>query len=149
MSERQWKPHVTVAAVIEREGRFLMVEERINGEIIYNQPAGHLEEGESLIDATVREVLEETACHFTPEALIGFYRWRNPANGVTFVRVALAGHCSEPEPGRTLDKGIIAARWFTRAEIAKLRVRSPMVTRCIDDYIAGVRAPLSLLVDLG
>ncbi len=149
MSDRIWKPHVTVAAVIEREGRFLMVEERIHGEIIYNQPAGHLEEGESLIDATVREVLEETACHFTPQSLVGFYRWRNAQTGVTFIRVALAGECSEPELGRTLDEGIIAARWFTRDEIAKLHVRSPMVTRCIEDYCSGARHPLSLLVDLG
>jgi ADP-ribose pyrophosphatase YjhB (NUDIX family) len=148
MSERPWKPHVTVAAVVEREGRFLMVEERINGEIIYNQPAGHLEENESLVDATIREVLEETACRFTPEALVGFYRWRNPRSGVTFIRVALTGHCSEPEPGRTLDQGIVAARWFTREEIGGLLVRSPMVLRCIDDYLAGARHPLSLLVDM-
>ena len=149
MSARIWKPNVTVAALIERNGKFLLVEEMINHEIIYNQPAGHLEEGESLVDATVREVLEETACHFTPEALLGFYRWRNPHSGVTYLRVCLTGRSSEPEPGRSLDEGIIAARWFTRDEIAALRVRSPMVLRCVDDYIAGIRHPLSLLVDLG
>jgi 8-oxo-dGTP pyrophosphatase MutT (NUDIX family) len=126
-----------------------MVEERINGEIIYNQPAGHLEDGESLVDATVREVMEETARRFTPEALVGFYRWKNPQNGVTFIRVSLTGSCSEPEPGRTLDKGIIAARWFSAEEIRKLHVRSPMVLRCVDDYCTGARYPLSLLTDLG
>ena len=149
MSARIWKPHVTVAAVIEREGRFLLVEEQINGALICNQPAGHLEDGETLIEATVREVLEETACHFTPEALVGFYRWRNPETGVTFIRIALSGSCSEPEPGRALDRGGVAARWFTPEQIAKLRVRSPMVMQCIEDYRAGANYPLSLLVDLG
>lgn len=137
-----------MAAVIERDGRFLLVEEAINGEIIYNQPAGHLEEGESLIEASVREVLEETACHFTPESLVGVYRWRNPASGVTFLRVAFSGTCSEPEPGRSLDEGVLAARWYTRDEVAALRLRSPMVLRCIDDYLAGARHPLSAIVEL-
>jgi len=137
-----------VAAVIERDGRFLLVEEAINGQIIYNQPAGHLEEGESLIAATVREVLEETARHFTPEALIGLYRWRNPDTGVTFLRVALSGTCSEPEPDRPLDEGVLAARWYSRDEVARLRLRSPMVLHCIDDYLAGSRYPLSVLVDV-
>lgn len=149
MNTRIWKPNVTVAAIVERDGKFLLVEERISGEIIYNQPAGHLEQGESLIDATVREVLEETACRFTPEALVGFYRWKNPHSGVTYLRACLTGPCSEPEPGRALDEGIIAARWFTREEASKLPTRSPMVLRCIDDYLAGARHPLSLLVDLG
>lgn len=147
-ANRPWKPNATVAAVIERDGRFLLVEEAINGEIIYNQPAGHLEEGESLIDATVREVLEETACHFTPEAVVGIYRWRNPASGVTFLRVALTGSCSDPEPGRALDEGVLAARWYTREEIAGLKLRSPMVLQCVDDYLAGRRYPLSLLVEV-
>ncbi|MCK9531888.1 MAG: NUDIX hydrolase [Gammaproteobacteria bacterium] len=147
-ANRIWKPHATVAAVIERDGRFLLVEEAINGEIIYNQPAGHLEEGESLIAATVREVLEETARHFTPEAVVGVYRWRNPHSGVTFLRIALTGTCSEPEPDRTLDEGVLAARWFTREQAARLKLRAPMVLRCMDDYLAGARHPLSLLVDL-
>lgn len=137
-----------MAGVIEREGKFLLVEEAINGEILFNQPAGHLEEGEGLVEATVREVLEETARHFHPEAVVGLYRWRNPANGVTFLRVALTGSCSEPEPGRRLDDGIVAARWFRREEIVALRTRSPMVLRCVDDYLSGARYPLSLLVDL-
>jgi ADP-ribose pyrophosphatase YjhB (NUDIX family) len=147
MSANIWKPNVTVAAVIERDGRFLLVEEAIGGEVIYNQPAGHLEDGESLLAAVTREVLEETACHFTPEALLGVYRWRKPDGSVTYLRVAFIGSCSEPEPGRNLDEGVLAARWYTRDEAAALRLRSPIVLRCIDDYRAGIRHPLSALVE--
>lgn len=137
-----------MAAVIERDGRFLLVEEAIGGEIIYNQPAGHLEDGEGLLEAAIREVLEETACYFSPEALIGVYRWRNPESDVTFLRVAFSGTCSEPEPGRSLDDGVLAARWYTRDEVAALKLRSPIVLRCVDDYLAGIRHPLSVIVDI-
>jgi ADP-ribose pyrophosphatase YjhB (NUDIX family) len=148
MNATIWKPNVTVAAVIERDGRFLLVEEAIGDEIIYNQPAGHLEEGETLLAAVAREVLEETACHFTPEALLGVYRWRNPDSSVTYLRVAFSGSCSEPEPDRPLDEGVLAARWYTRDEVAALRLRSPTVLRCIDDHRAGIRYPLSALVEI-
>lgn len=139
---------LTVAAVAEREGRYLVVEEEADGGLKLNQPAGHLEPGESLLQAVERETLEETACHFTPRALLGVYRWRNPA-GVTYVRFAFIGEVDGPVPGRTLDAGIVRALWLTpdalRAQAA--RHRSPLVMRCIDDHRAGRRYPLDLLVD--
>jgi 8-oxo-dGTP pyrophosphatase MutT (NUDIX family) len=144
-----WNPHVTVAAVIERNGRFLIVEEVSNGQLVYNQPAGHLDEGESLITAAVRETLEETAWSFTPDALVGIYRWRNPGSNNTYLRVCFTGQCTTHDPNQTLDEGIVRALWLSRAELcASGRLRSPMVLRCIDDYLAGSRYPLSLLSDL-
>jgi len=145
-----WKPHVTVAAVVEREGRFLIVEEEADGRVVYNQPAGHLDEGESLTAAVVREVLEETAWHFRPEALLGVYRWTNPETKITYLRVCFRGECDAHEPRRALDKGILRACWMTRAEIENLKsqLRSPLVLRCVDDYLAGKRYPLALLTDM-
>ncbi len=144
-----WKPHVTVAAVVERDNRFLIVEEISDGRLVYNQPAGHLDEGESLIMAVARETLEETAWSFIPEALIGIYRWHNPGNNRTYLRVCFAGHCTSHNPHQALDTGIVRAAWLTRAELSTSgQLRSPMVLRCIDDYLAGLRYPLSLLNDL-
>ncbi len=144
-----WKPHVTVAAVIERNSRFLTVEEVSDGQLVYNQPAGHLDEGESLITAVVRETQEETAWSFTPEALVGIYRWRNPDNNSTYLRVCFTGQCTSHDPNQRLDTGIVRAEWLSRAELdASGRLRSPMVMRCIDDYLAGIRYPLDLLSDL-
>lgn len=145
-----WKPNVTVAAVVERDGRFLLVEEAADSRLVINQPAGHLDEGESLIDAVVRETLEETAWHFRPEALVGIYRWRHPGKRVTYLRFAFAGAALRHEPERRLDDGIIQAIWLTPAELsaASDRQRSPLVQRCVDDYLAGRRFPLSLLTDL-
>jgi ADP-ribose pyrophosphatase YjhB (NUDIX family) len=146
-----WKPHVTVATVAERNGEFLMVEETVDDFVCFNQPAGHLDEGESLLHAVVRETLEETAWHFEPTHLIGIYRWRNPADGKTWVRACFTGHCLRHEPERQLDDGIIQAHWLTRAALAARapQLRSPLVLRCIDDYLAGHRYPLTLLQDLG
>lgn len=145
-----WKPHVTVAAVIERKSRFLMVEEASDGTLVFNQPAGHLDEGESLIRAAVRETQEETAWTFIPEALLGIYRWRNPENGSTYLRVCFTGQCTSHDPSQTLDSGIVRAEWLSRDELsASNRLRSPLVLRCIDDYLAGIRYPLNLLSDLG
>lgn len=143
-----WKPHVTVAAVIERGGKFLMVEERVDGQTAINQPAGHLESGESLLQAVVRETLEETGRHFTPQGLVGIYRWQNPG-GQTFLRFAFCGRVTHAEPEAPLDDGIIRAGWMDPEEIhrARSRHRSPLVQRCIDDFRNGVRAPLDLLVD--
>lgn len=146
-----WKPSVTVAAIIEQDGRFLLVEEETPDGIRINQPAGHLEAGESLEEAVIREALEETACDFLPEALVGMYMSRNVASqragkDATYLRFAFAG-----KPGtqhdRPLDTGILRTVWMTRDALAACpeRHRSPLVLRCIDDYLAGQRAPLSLI----
>jgi ADP-ribose pyrophosphatase YjhB (NUDIX family) len=144
-----WKPDVTVAAVIEQQGRYLLVEELQEGVSVFNQPAGHLEAGENLPAAVIREVLEETTRVFTPTAALGVYLWHNPA-GVTYLRVAFSGTCSAPLAGRTLDTGIIATHWLTHAEIIALgaRLRSPLVLRCIEDYEAGQRFSLSCFQQL-
>lgn len=138
-----WAPHLTVAAIVERQGRFLMVEECVENAAVFNQPAGHLEDGESLLDAAVRETLEETGRRFTPRGLIGIYRWRHPYKPLTYVRVAFCGEVSEPEAERMLDEGIIRSLWMTRDELARQphRLRSPLVLPCIDDYRRGVRYP--------
>jgi 8-oxo-dGTP pyrophosphatase MutT (NUDIX family) len=138
-----WKPDVTVAAIIERDSRFLLVEERIGGRLVFNQPAGHLEDGESLPHAVVREVLEETAWHFTPSALVGVYLWRS-ARAHTTVRFAFAGSVSNFDGTRTLDPPVLATHWLTREQISCRReqLRTVLVTRCIDDYLAGRRLPL-------
>lgn len=142
-------PHVTVAAIAEREGRFLMVRERIDNLIRYNQPAGHLEAGESLVEAVIRETLEETAWHYQPEAVIGLYRWVAPTN-ITFLRVAFSGTVTQHMPSRALDNGIEAAEWLMPSAIERLdqQLRSPLVLQCIADYQAGYRFPLSVLRDL-
>ena len=142
-----WKPHVTVAAVIERDGQFLLVEEETDDGIRFNQPAGHLECGEALTEAVIREVLEETAYHFVPKTLIGIYNWRNEAKDITYLRFAFAGEIVGHEEGRSLDQGIIAARWVSLGEIRALqnRHRSPLIMRCIEDWQAGKRYPLDLI----
>ena len=150
MDEKVWKPNVTVAAVVEREGRFLLVEEESDQGLMLNQPAGHLEADESLIEGVARETLEETAFEFTPEYLVGVYRWRHPARKITYLRFALAGTLGTHHAGRTLDTGIVRALWLTAAEVraSRNRHRSPLVVRCIEDYLRGARAPLDMLVDL-
>lgn len=136
--------------MLEHAGRFLFVEERAGGRVVINQPAGHLEDGESLTDAVVRETLEETAWHFRPEALIGIYQWRHPDNGASFLRVAFTGRTLKHEPSRPLDTPILRTLWLDRAELlaANGRLRSPMVLRCVDDYLAGRRYPMAALSDL-
>ena len=143
-----WKPNVTVAAVVQRDGKFLLVEEETEAGLAFNQPAGHLEAGESLIDAVVREALEETAYHFKPTHLVGIYNWPHPTKEVTYLRFAFAGELHGWEAGRRLDDGIVAARWLTHAEVraSTERHRSPLVRRCIEDLVAGKRYPLDLLV---
>lgn len=143
-----WRPDLTVAAITQRDdGRFLMVEERIGGTLVFNQPAGHVEDGESILDAMVRETLEETAWQFVPRHLVGLYLWRNPANGRSVLRVAIAGDARAHDPARKLDHGILAAHWMSReALIAQpARLRSPLVLQCIDDHLAGRRFDLSAL----
>jgi ADP-ribose pyrophosphatase YjhB (NUDIX family) len=142
-----WKPHVTVAAVLERDGKFLLVEEKVNEQICYNQPAGHLECRESLIDAVKRETLEETAHHFVPKYLVGIYNWRNEAKDITYLRFAFGGEIVGHDATRPLDDGIIAARWLSLDEIRALEAqhRSPLILRCIEDWRAGKRFPLELM----
>ncbi|MCB1939961.1 MAG: NUDIX hydrolase [Rhodocyclaceae bacterium] len=145
--DRVWKPNVTVAAVVARGDRFLLVEEETSDGLRFNQPAGHLEAGESLIEAAAREALEETAHPFTPTALIGIYQWTRPDGEVTYLRFSFAGDAGQCIAGRALDAGIVRAVWLTRDEIVACRERhrSPLVLQCVDDYLAGRRMPLALL----
>lgn len=149
MSEQRWKPSVTVAAIIEQEGRFLLVEEETPDGLKLNNPAGHLEAGESLLQGVVREALEETGRHFVPEALLGVYlarmhREADPAADVTYLRFAYRGRVGEPIPGQALDAGIVRTLWMTPDEIrtSVARHRSPMLLRCIEDHLAGRSHPL-------
>ena len=154
----RWKPNVTVAAIIERvvEGRqeFLLVEEETSDGLRLNNPAGHLDPGETPQQGAEREALEETARRFTPDSLVGIYlsRVRRPANGddVTYLRVAFGGHAAEPDPLRALDAGIVRTLWMSLAEVraSRDRHRSPLVLRCIEDYRAGRRWPLDLVQDV-
>lgn len=140
---------MTVAAVIERDGKFLLVEEEAHGEVVFNQPAGHWESGESLMQACAREVMEETAHAFTPTALLGLYTWTHPQTATTFVRVTFTGDVGARDPSRALDREIRRALWLDIAEIRALqpRHRSPLVMACIDAYLAGTRYPLTLITD--
>ena len=141
-----WLPRLTVATIIERDGRFLLVEEYADGEeLVYNQPAGHLDEHETLAAAAIRETLEETAWEVQIDAIVGLYYWTHP-KGHTFVRTCFAGKALHHHPDQPLDRGIQRAVWLTREEIAALgpKLRSPMVLHCIDDYLAGKRYPLEL-----
>ena len=146
-----WKPDVTVAAVVQRDGKFLLVEEETEAGLAFNQPAGHLEEGESLLDAVVRETLEETAYHFRPTHLVGIYNWRHPLKGLTYLRFAFAGELRGWEAERRLDDGIVGARWLSLDEVraCRERHRSPLILRCIDDHLAGKCYPLDLLTHYG
>jgi len=142
-----WKPNVTVAALVEREGRCLLVEEHTGEGLRLNQPAGHLEEGESLLDATARETMEESAHRFAPRFLVGVYQWRRPDAEVTYLRFAFGGDLLGHDSARPLDEGIVRALWLTPAELnaTRERHRSPLVAQCVADYLAGRRFPLDLV----
>lgn len=160
MTEPRWKPSVTVAAIVERDGRYLLVEEQTPEGLKLNNPAGHLDPGESPEQAAARECLEETACTFVPQALLGVYLARferparaaapdqggaaTPAEDITYLRFAYCGTVGEPEPGRALDSPIVRTLWLTPDELRAQahRLRSPLVQRCIDDHQAGVRHAL-------
>lgn len=144
-----WKPNVVVAAIVERDGKFLLVEEKAEGKLVLNQPAGHLDEGESLLHAVVRETLEETAWHFEPQSLLGVYRWPHPTKDITYLRFAFIGQVTRHEPERELDDGIVRAVWMSAEEVRaeKARHRSPQVERCLNDYLGGQRYSLDLLKD--
>jgi len=145
--KNQWKPNVTVAAVVERDGAFLLVEEQTSTGIRYNQPAGHLEAGESLLEAVIRETLEESARDFCPTELLGIYHYRQADSGVTYLRFAFTGTLSEAHPDRKLDTGILRALWMPLEDIRACsdRHRSPLLMQCINDYLRGQRYPLAML----
>lgn len=146
-----WKPNVVVAAVMERDGRFLLVEEETDEGLRFNQPAGHLEEGESLLQAVTREAREETAHGFVPSAVVGIYQWRRPQGDVTYLRFAFAGEVMDFDPGQGLDTGIVRAVWMTPGEIeaTRARHRSPLVARTVADWLAGRRYGLDLIRHFG
>lgn len=146
-----WQPDVTVAAICEKNGRFLMVEERAKStqQIVFNQPAGHLEDNETIIQGVIRETLEETCRHFQPESLLGLYRMRNPQTGKTYIRYAFCGEISEVDQTAELDPDIIRTHWMSHQELQQNKqLRSDVVLQCIDDYLSGVRFPLDILKEL-
>jgi NADH pyrophosphatase NudC (nudix superfamily) len=142
-----WKPNVTVAAIAERDGKFLLVEELTEFGARFNQPAGHLEANESITEGVIRETLEETAYGFIPGALVGIYYWHYPNKNLTYLRFAFSGTITSHDPERKLDKGIIHANWYSVDAIRRTvnRHRSPLVMQCVDDYLQGKRYPLELL----
>ncbi len=147
----KWEPHITVAAVIEREGTFLLVEEMVEGTAVLNQPAGHWEQGETLIEAAKRETLEETGWEFYPTALVGIYQWQHPRKKETFLRFTFCGECSEQPISTELDDGILNANWHHKDKILALpetKIRSTLVTECLKDYLAGKRNNLNIMRDI-
>ncbi|HEX6929040.1 MAG TPA: NUDIX hydrolase [Gammaproteobacteria bacterium] len=148
---KDWLPRVTVSAVTERNGKFLLVEEEVRGNVVINNPAGHLENNETLLDAIVREVTEETGCIFEPQGITGIYLWKTPKGDRTFLRVSFFGACLGEDDNAILDDGILRKLWLTHAELQarKAALRSPMVLGCIDDYLSGKRYSLNLLNDMG
>ncbi|HVZ22853.1 MAG TPA: NUDIX hydrolase [Vicinamibacterales bacterium] len=145
--ETIWRPHVTVATVVPREGRFLLVEEDVRGRIVLNQPAGHLDPDEPLHVAAVRETREETGWDVELDSLLGVQQWRSAASGRQFVRFTFAAVPIRHDPARALDDGIVRTLWLTREEIAaeSARLRSPMVLASVDDWLAGHRLPLDTI----
>lgn len=143
----RFTPHVTVATIVEDNGRFLMVEEFADGRAVFNQPAGHLEADESLIQAALRETLEETGWDVELTAVTGIYLYTAPSNGITYQRICFAAKPVRHHPHLALDQGIIGPQWLTRDELAEqpARWRSELVLHCIDDYLTGERFPLSLI----
>lgn len=145
-----WKPDVTVAAICERQGQFLMVEERSksSGQIVLNQPAGHIEDGETIIQAVNREMLEETCRHFSAEAMIGLYRLRTQEHK-TYIRYTFCGKASDRDPAHTLDTDIIATHWMSLADLETCEnLRSDLILKSVNDYIEGTRYPLEILREL-
>ena len=146
VTRMNWSPHVTVACVLEHSGQFLLIEEMVDGQLVLNQPAGHWEQNETLLQATVRETLEEAAWHYTPTHLTGIYHWQHPATEVTYLRFCFTGKLLGQEKERQLDTGIEQAVWLTYAQLMQRSNmhRSPLVKQCVDDYLKGQRFDLSL-----
>ena len=142
-----WKPDITVAAIVADADRFLIVEEQIRGQRVFNQPAGRVEDGESLLDAVVRETLEETAWRFQPEWLLGVYSWHSPTRERSSLRFAFTGSVSAHDAARRLDPPVIATHWLSVRQLQERSraLRTPLVLRCIDDYLAGRRLPLTAI----
>ena len=142
-----WAPHVTVATIVERDGRFLLVYEEADGKQVYNQPAGHLDPNETLQEAAIRETLEETAWHVTLTGVVGVNLYEAPSNGVTYLRTTFIAEALNQDTERSLDTGIIEAVWLTYEEILERRaqLRSPMTLRIIDEYRAGRRFPMDVI----
>lgn len=145
-----WKPNTTVAAIVEQNGKFLLVEETTNRGNRFNQPAGHLEDGETLIQAVIRETMEESAYDFIPEALLGVYHWKHTLNDTTYLRFAFIGKVGAHFPTQQLDDGILRAVWMTADEIRENQhlTRSSQVLVCIEDYLAGKRFPIEVITNL-
>jgi 8-oxo-dGTP pyrophosphatase MutT (NUDIX family) len=152
MAVEIWKPNVVVAAIAERDGKFLLVEEEIeSGQLVFNQPAGHWDPGETLVEACVRETLEETAYDFKPTALVGVFGWTPPGGDKTYLRFAFCGETGAHDSHRQLDKEIHRAVWLSVEEIraCRSRHRSPLLMLCIERYLSGVRYPLDLISHYG
>ena len=150
MKKQPWKPNTTVAAIIEQNGKFLLVEENTDRGNRFNQPAGHLEDGETLLQAVIRETMEETAYEYIPEALLGIYHWKHPHNDTTYLRFAFIGKVGVNYPMQELDVGIVQAVWMDINEIRDKAglMRSPQVLTCFEDYLAGKRYPLEVVTHL-
>jgi len=150
MKKHQFKPNATVAAIIEQNGKFLLVEESTDRGNRFNQPAGHLEDDETLTQAVIRETLEESAYDFTPEALLGVYLWKHQHNETSYLRFAFIGNVSTHYPEKALDTGIVRTVWMDYDEIRESThlLRSPQVLTCIEDYLAGKRFPLDVITHL-
>ena len=148
MQLNYWAPHVTVAAIIHTQGKFLLVEENDNGKKVINQPAGHLENNESLVEAVIRETLEETRWEFKPSFISGIYRWIHD-NGETYLRICFVGDAVKEHKELKLDTGIERAVWLTEKEVREhTSLRSPLVIKSIEDYLAGKKYPISLIQDV-
>ena len=146
----QWMPHTTVAAIVEHDGKFLLVEETTDRGNRFNQPAGHLEDNETLVEAVIRETLEESAYDFIPSAVLGIYHWKHQHNDTTYLRFAFIGSVGQHYPEQTLDDGIIRTVWMSVEEVREKAalMRSPQVLTCFEDYLAGKQFPLALLKHL-
>lgn len=144
-----WHPHITVATIVEVEGRFLMVEESKGGRLVLNQPAGHLEPNETLRQAAIRETLEETGWDVALSRVVGIYLYTAPSNGVTYQRICFSATALHHDPLRKLDTGIAGTVWMTRDELAAQpeRWRSELILRCIDDYLEGPGYDLDVVRD--
>lgn len=150
MKKQQFKPNTTVAAIVEQNGKFLLVEEQTDRGNRYNQPAGHLEDNETLIQAVIRETMEEAAYEFTPEFLLGIYHWKHTHNDTTYLRFAFIGKAGVHYPMQALDDGIVQAVWMSIDEMREKAslMRSPQVLMCVEHFLAGKRYPLQVVTHL-
>jgi len=146
----QWSPHVTVASILKQDNKYLFVQEHKNKRLVINQPAGHWEPGETLIDAAIRETLEETAWHFEPQAITGIYQWHHEPRNETFLRFCFSGTLLRHEPERELDPDIESTIWLTEEQLRGQQDihRSPLVQRCMDDYLSGIQHDIRIVTAL-